>query len=86
MTTDAPAKGGETRLRAGRLAKLFDDGGEALSVYWDEAREYTQGRIVVRQYDSDQSEFRLTLDDAEWLVENLVRALHLHPTGGNNGE
>lgn len=64
-------------MRAGRLAKMFDDGGEQLSVYWDEAREYTRGHLVIQQYQSDDSEIRMTADEAEWLVANLVRALQL---------
>lgn len=64
-------------MRAGRLAKLFDDGGEMLSVYWDEAKEYSRGHLVIQQYQSDNSEIRLTADEAEWLIANLVRALQL---------
>ena len=36
-------------LRAGRLAKLFNDGGELLSIYWDEAKEYARGHLVIQQ-------------------------------------
>ena len=64
-------------LRAGRLAKLFNDGGELLSIYWDEAKEYTRGHLVIQQYQSDDREIRLTPDEADWLVTNLVRALNL---------
>ena len=66
-------------MQAGRIAKLFDNGGELLSVYWDGSREYTKGHVVLQQYQSDQSELRLTIDEAESLLANLPRALAMHP-------
>ena len=64
-------------VRAGRLAKLYDDGGEALSVYWDEGKEYTSGHLVIQQYQSDDREIRVTEGEARWLIANLQRALEL---------
>ena len=66
-------------IQAGRIAKPFDDGGEALSIYWDESREYTKGHVVLQQYQSDNEELRLKIDEAEWLLANLPRALAMHP-------
>ena len=69
-------------LRAGRIAIHYEDGGEKLSVYWDEDRDWSKGYLVIRQFGSDDAETRIAIEDVEWLSATLLRARAHMGTGG----
>ncbi len=59
---------------AAKWAVYFDDGGERLTVSYDQRDDYWRDKVKVVANESDDSSVHVDLGDARWLAARLIDA------------